>query len=171
MVTKPFAFEGKRRMEQAEQALAELIGSVDTVIVIPNERLMECVEQGTSFFEAFRIADDILRQAVQGIQRHHHHSRHHQPRLRRRENHHVRPGLRGDGHRRASGANRAMDAANRAINSPLLEEIASRARKASDQHHRLLRSRCRKCTKLRPMIQQAAHENANIIFGAVMDEL
>ena len=67
VVTKPFAFEGKRRMQQAEQALSELIGCVDTVIVIPNERLMESVEQGTSFFEAFRIADDILRQAVQGI--------------------------------------------------------------------------------------------------------
>src|SRR5260370_5572364 len=67
VVTKPFAFEGKRRMMQAEQALQELIGVVDTVIVIPNERLMETVERGTSFFDAFRIADDILRQAVQGI--------------------------------------------------------------------------------------------------------
>ena len=67
VVTKPFAFEGKRRQQQAEQALSELIGCVDTVIVIPNERLMDTVEAGTSFFEAFRIADDILRQAVQGI--------------------------------------------------------------------------------------------------------
>src|SRR6266852_9091784 len=67
VVTKPFAFEGKRRMLQAEQALQDLIGVVDTVIVIPNERLMETVERGTSFFDAFRIADDILRQAVQGI--------------------------------------------------------------------------------------------------------
>ena len=67
VVTKPFAFEGKRRMMQAEHALSELVGCVDTVIVIPNERLMETVERGTSFFEAFRIADDILRQAVQGI--------------------------------------------------------------------------------------------------------
>ena len=67
VVTKPFAFEGKRRMLQAEQALQDLIGAVDTVIVIPNERLMETVERGTSFFDAFRIADDILRQAVQGI--------------------------------------------------------------------------------------------------------
>ncbi len=67
VVTKPFAFEGKRRMLQAEQALQELISAVDTVIVIPNERLMETVERGTSFFDAFRIADDILRQAVQGI--------------------------------------------------------------------------------------------------------
>ena len=100
VVTKPFAFEGKRRMLQAEQALQELIGGVDTVIVIPNERLMETVEHGTSFFDAFRIADDILRQAVQGISRHHHRSRHHQSRLCRRENHHARPGLRRDGHRR-----------------------------------------------------------------------
>jgi len=59
VVTKPFAFEGKRRMLQAEQALQDLIGVVDTVIVIPNERLMETVERGTSFFDAFRIADDI----------------------------------------------------------------------------------------------------------------
>src|SRR5579884_3596916 len=62
VVTRPFAFEGRRRAAQAEQALQELVGVVDTVIVIPNERLMECVERGTSFFEAFRIADDILRQ-------------------------------------------------------------------------------------------------------------
>src|SRR6202047_4469486 len=67
VVTKPFLFEGKRRQQQAEQALCDLIGSVDTVIVIPNERLLETVEAGTSFFEAFRIADDVLRQAVQGI--------------------------------------------------------------------------------------------------------
>src|SRR6266478_1758675 len=63
VVTKPFAFEGKRRMLQAEQALQELISAVDTVIVIPNERLMETVERGTSFFDAFRIADDIPRPA------------------------------------------------------------------------------------------------------------
>src|SRR5207244_5374822 len=62
VVTKPFLFEGKRRMMQSEQALQELIGAVDTVIVIPNERLMDTVERGTSFFDAFRIADDILRQ-------------------------------------------------------------------------------------------------------------
>ena len=64
VVTKPFAFEGKRRMMQAEQGLAELSQAVDTVICIPNERLMQFVDKGTSFFEAFRIADDILRQGV-----------------------------------------------------------------------------------------------------------
>jgi cell division protein FtsZ len=60
VVTKPFAFEGRRRMMQAEQGLAELSEVVDTVICIPNERLMQFVDKGTSFFEAFRIADDIL---------------------------------------------------------------------------------------------------------------
>src|SRR5581483_10519005 len=63
VVTKPFPFEGKRRMQQAEQGLAELADAVDTVITIPNERLLR-LERGISFFEAFRIADDILRQAV-----------------------------------------------------------------------------------------------------------
>ena len=100
VVTKPFAFEGKRRMLQAEQALQELIGCVDTVIVIPNERLMETVERGTSFFDAFRIADDILAPSRAGHLRHHHRARHHQPRLRRRKSHHARPRLRGDGHGR-----------------------------------------------------------------------
>ena len=67
VVTKPFAFEGRQRMLIADKGLAELAEAVDTVITIPNERLIEVVERGTSFFESFRIADDTLRQAVQGI--------------------------------------------------------------------------------------------------------
>src|SRR5216684_970690 len=66
VVTKPFGFEGKRRMQQAEKGLAELIECVDTMIVIPNEKLL-AVAQNAGFFESFRVADDILRQAVQGI--------------------------------------------------------------------------------------------------------
>src|SRR5881296_2150473 len=66
VVTKPFGFEGKRRLSQAERGLAELVESVDTTIAIPNERLL-AVAQNAGFFESFRIADDILRQAVQGI--------------------------------------------------------------------------------------------------------
>src|SRR5271169_116204 len=66
VVTKPFAFEGKRRMQQAERGIAELMESVDTTIVIPNEKLL-AVAQDAGFFESFRIADDILRQGVQGI--------------------------------------------------------------------------------------------------------
>ena len=67
VVTKPFAFEGPKRRKQADQGLAELASVVDTVITIPNDQLLELVPKGTSFFEAFRVADDVLRQAVQGI--------------------------------------------------------------------------------------------------------
>src|SRR5262249_59713050 len=66
VVTKPFAFEGRRRLAQAERGMAELVDSVDTMITIPNERLL-AVAHNAGFFESFRIADDILRQAVQGI--------------------------------------------------------------------------------------------------------
>jgi cell division protein FtsZ len=171
VVTKPFAFEGKRRMDQAEQALAELIGCVDTVIVIPNERLMECVEQGTSFFEAFRIADDILRQAVQGIS-----DIITIPGIINRDFADVKTIMSGQGYAVmgtavASGSNRAVDAANRAINSPLLEDnciegaqgilinITGSSTLSLQEVH-----------EASSIIQKAAHENANIIFGAVMDD-
>jgi cell division protein FtsZ len=67
VVTKPFAFEGPKRRKQAELGLSELASVVDTVITIPNDQLLDLVPKGTSFFEAFRVADDVLRQAVQGI--------------------------------------------------------------------------------------------------------
>jgi len=67
VVTKPFGFEGSRRMRMAEEGLARLAGTVDTVIAIPNDRLLKLVPKGTSFFESFKVADDLLRQAVQGI--------------------------------------------------------------------------------------------------------
>ncbi|SRR5579875_1431812 len=171
VVTKPFAFEGKRRMQQAEQALAELIGCVDTVIVIPNERLMECVEQGTSFFEAFRIADDILRQAVQGIS-----DIITIPGIINRDFADVKTIMSGQGYAVmgtavASGSNRAVDAANRAINSPLLEDncingaqgiLINITGSSSLSLHEV--------HEASSVIQKAAHENANIIFGAVQDD-
>src|SRR5260370_20520514 len=67
VVTKPFGFEGRRRMKQADIGLGELASTVDTVIAIPNDRLLTLVPRGASFFESFRLADDVLRQAVQGI--------------------------------------------------------------------------------------------------------
>src|ERR1700681_44372 len=67
VVTKPFSFVGPKRRKQAEQGLAELASVVDTVITIPNDQLLDLVPKGTSFFDAFRVADDVLRQAVQGI--------------------------------------------------------------------------------------------------------
>jgi cell division protein FtsZ len=171
VVTKPFAFEGKRRMLQAEHALSELVGCVDTVIVIPNERLMDTVERGTSFFEAFRIADDILRQAVQGIS-----DIITIPGIINRDFADVKTIMQGQGYAVmgtavASGSNRAVDAANRAISSPLLEDnsiegaqgilinVTGSSSLALHEVH-----------EASSIIQKAAHENANIIFGAVMDE-
>src|SRR5437867_1246229 len=171
VVTKPFAFEGKRRMMQAEQALQELIGAVDTVIVIPNERLMDTVERGTSFFDAFRIADDILRQAVQGIS-----DIITIPGIINRDFADVKTIMQGMGYAMmgaatASGEKRAMEAARQAISSPLLEDasidgargilmnITGSSSLALHEVH-----------EASSIIQQAAHEDANIIFGAVQNE-
>ena len=171
VVTKPFAFEGKRRMMQAEQGLTELIGAVDTVIVIPNERLMETVERGTSFFDAFRIADDILRQAVQGIS-----DIITVPGIINRDFADVKAIMQGQGYAVmgtavATGSNRAVDAANRAISSPLLEDNSIHG-----AHGILINISGSSSLTLHEVheassvIQKAAHENANIIFGAVQDD-
>src|SRR5450631_4524787 len=171
VVTKPFAFEGKRRMQQAEQALAELIGCVDTVIVIPNERLMECVEQGTSFFEAFRIADDILRQAVQGIS-----DIITIPGIINRDFADVKTIMAGMGYAvmgtaTARGENRATAAAQAAIASPLLEAGAiDGARGILINVTGSSSLRLAEVNEASTIIQSAAHEDANIIFGAVLDE-
>jgi cell division protein FtsZ len=171
VVTKPFAFEGKRRMLQAEQALQDLIGAVDTVIVIPNERLMETVERGTSFFDAFRIADDILRQAVQGIS-----DIITVPGIINRDFADVKAIMSGQGYAVmgtavATGSNRAVDAANRAISSPLLEDNSIQGAQG------ILINICgspslslHEVHEASSIIQKAAAENANIIFGAVQDE-
>jgi cell division protein FtsZ len=171
VVTKPFAFEGKRRMMQAEQALQELVGVVDTVIVIPNERLMETVERGTSFFDAFRIADDILRQAVQGIS-----DIITVPGIINRDFADVKAIMHGQGYAVmgtavATGTNRAVDAANRAIASPLLEDNSIQGAQGiliniSGSSSLTLHE----VHEASSVIQKAAHENANIIFGAVQDD-
>ncbi len=171
VVTKPFAFEGKRRMMQAEQALQELVGVVDTVIVIPNERLMETVERGTSFFDAFRIADDILRQAVQGIS-----DIITVPGIINRDFADVKAIMSGQGYAVmgtavATGTNRAVDAANRAIASPLLEDNSIQGAQGiliniSGSSSLTLHE----VHEASSVIQKAAHENANIIFGAVQDD-
>src|ERR1700688_3899293 len=171
VVTKPFAFEGKRRMLQAEHALSELIGCVDTVIVIPNERLMDTVERGTSFFEAFRIADDILRQAVQGIS-----DIITIPGIINRDFADVKTIMQGQGYAVmgtavGSVANRAVDAANRAISSPLLEDNSIQGAQGIlinvTGSSSLTLNEVHEASSV---IMKAAHENANIIFGAVMDD-
>jgi cell division protein FtsZ len=121
VVTKPFGFEGPKRRKQAEQGLAELASVVDTVISIPNDQLLELVPKGTSFFESFKIADDVLRQAVQGIS-----DIITTPGLVNRDFSDVRTIMTGMGYAimgtaTASGENSCVVAAERAISSPLME--------------------------------------------------
>lgn len=171
VVTKPFAFEGKRRMTQAEQGLAELSDAVDTVICIPNERLMQFVDKGTSFFEAFRIADDILRQGVQGIS-----DIITITGIINRDFADIKTIMKGMGYAVmgtavASGSNRAVEAANTAISSPLLEDASINGAQGIllniTGSNKLTLHEVHEASTI---VQKAAAENANIIFGAVHDE-
>ncbi len=122
VVTKPFMFEGPRRRRQAEKSLAELAATVDTVIAIPNDRLLALVPRGASFFEAFRLADDLLRQAVQGIS-----DIITTPGLINRDFSDIRATMLGMGYAMMGtavghGENAAVEAARAAINCPLLED-------------------------------------------------
>ncbi len=171
VVTRPFNFEGRRRARQAEQGIQELKQSVDTLITIPNEKLIELAGENTALLDAFSKVDLILNNAVQGIsdlvvvrgminvdfadvrtimQSH---------------------GMALMGTGRASGQNRALEAARQAINSPLLEEVNIRGATGillnitGNKSMRLYEVNEAAC-----FIQEQAHEDANIIFGAVVDE-
>jgi cell division protein FtsZ len=170
VVTKPFAFEGKRRMQQADRGVAELMDSVDTTIVIPNEKLL-AVAQDAGFFESFRVADDILRQGVQGIS-----DIITIPGIINRDFADVkaimaRMGYAVMGTANANGSRRATEAAQKAIASPLLEAGAIDG--ARGILINITGSASLKLAEVQEacsIIQSAAHEDANIIFGAVLDE-
>src|SRR3954471_731975 len=170
VVTKPFPFEGKRRFQQAEKGLAELLESVDTMIAIPNERLL-AVAQNAGFFESFRIADDILRQGVQGIS-----DIITIPGIINRDFADVKAIMAGMGYAvmgtaTAKGEDRAIEAAQRAIASPLLEAGAiDGARGILINITGSGNLRLSEVNEASTIIQSAAHEDANIIFGAVLDE-
>src|SRR3974390_295484 len=170
VVTKPFAFEGKRRQNQAERGLQELIDSVDTTIVIPNEKLL-AVAKDAGFFESFRVADDILRQAVQGIS-----DIITIPGIINRDFADVKTIMAGMGYAvmgtaTARGDNRATAAAQAAIASPLLEAGAiDGARGILINVTGSSSLRLAEVNEASTIIQSAAHEDANIIFGAVLDE-
>jgi cell division protein FtsZ len=170
VVTKPFNFEGKRRMSQAERGLQDLIDSVDTTIVIPNEKLL-AVAQDAGFFESFRVADDILRQAVQGIS-----DIITIPGIINRDFADVKAIMAGMGYAvmgtsTAKGERRAIEAAQRAIASPLLEAGAiDGARGILINITGSSSLRLAEVNEASTIIQNAAHEDANIIFGAVLDE-
>src|SRR5204863_2223604 len=170
VVTKPFAFEGRRRAQQAEAGLTELRGVVDTLITIPNQRLLAVVDRGTPLVEAFRIADTVLLQAVQGIS-----DLILVPGLINLDFADVRTIMAGMGMAlmgagTGRGEHRALDAAQKAVASPLLDETSIEGARGilinftggPDLSLHEIDAAAR-------IVQDAADENANIIFGAVID--
>ena len=170
VVTKPFTFEGRRRMRQAEEGLAELRAEVDTLIIIPNERLLAVVDKGTSLTDAFAVADEVLLKATKGI-----------------SDLVTVPGLvnldfadvkavmssRGNalmGTGRASGANRAIEAAQAAVSSPLLEDVSIAG--AEGVLVNITGGRdltLFEVNEAASVVTNAAGEDANVIFGSVID--
>src|SRR3982751_703793 len=171
VVTKPFHFEGRRRMQMAEQGLRELRECVDTVITIPHERLLHTVDRGVSLADSFRVADDVLRQAVQGIS-----DLITVPGLINLDFADVRSIMSGMGMAlmgagRASGENRAIEATQQAISSPLLEEASIQGAKGvlinitGGPDLTLF-----EVNAASSIIRESADDDANIIFGAVIDD-
>ncbi len=170
VVTKPFTFEGKRRMTVAEQGIDNLRQTVDTLITIPNDRLLQVVERKTSILEAFRIADDILRQGVQGIS-----DLIAVPGLINLDFADVRTimmdtgsALMGIG--TASGESRAVEAARAAVSSPLLETSIDGARGVLLNITGGPDLTLFEVNEAAEIISTVADPNANIIFGAVIEE-
>jgi cell division protein FtsZ len=170
VVTKPFRFEGKKRQSQAERGLEELRDCVDTVITIPNERLLATIARTTSLTDAFTSADDVLRQAIQGIS-----DLILVPGLINLDFADVKTIMSGMGIAImgtgiGEGDSRAMDAANAAISSPLLEDASVKGARGviinvtGGADLSLI-----EVSEASAIIQEAAHEDANIIFGAVVD--
>jgi cell division protein FtsZ len=169
-VTKPFAFEGARRMAQAESGIAALGTEVDTMIVVPNERLLTILERRTTITDAFRVADDVLRQAVQGIS-----DLVMLPGLINLDFADVRTTMldAGDailGIGMGVGEHRATLAAEKAVASPLLETSVEGARSmllsiTGGPDLSLIEA-----SEAAEVVRRAAHPEAEIIFGASVDE-
>jgi cell division protein FtsZ len=170
VVTRPFKFEGKKRQKQAEIGIEALRESVDTVITIPNERLLSVIDRSTSMLDAFVTADDVLRQAIQGIS-----DLILVPGLINLDFADVKTIMSGMGvammgTAMAEGSMRATDAANRAISSPLLEDASVEGARGviinvtGGPDMSLM-----EVNEALTIIHEAAHEDANIIFGAVVD--
>jgi cell division protein FtsZ len=170
VVTRPFKFEGKKRQKAADAGLEALREAVDTVITIPNERLLSVIDRSTSMLDAFVTADDVLRQAIQGIS-----DLILVPGLINLDFADVKTIMSGMGvammgTAMAEGHTRATDAANRAISSPLLEDASvDGARGVIINVTGGPDMALMEVNEALTIIQEAAHEDANIIFGAVVD--
>ncbi len=172
VVTKPFGFEGPRRMKQAERGLAEIGATVDTVISVGNDRLLELAPKGTSFFEAFKMADDILRQAVQGIA-----DIITTPGLINRDFADIRTIMNGMGYAMmgtatGKGENAAIEAARLAIGSPLMEEGGVEGARGvliniTGSSHLSLHDVNEACSLIRTATK---NEDVQLNFGVVMNE-
>ena len=170
VVTKPFRFEGKRRAQQAERGLQDLRKAVDTVIAIPNDKLLETIEANTSVNDAFAVADDVLHQAIHGISNLIHIPG--QINLDFADVKAIMSGMgmaiMGTGY--AEGENRGVEAAKLAMLSPLLEEA-----NVEGAHGVILHVTggpdlgLHEVDQAATVIQEAAHEDANFIFGSVVD--
>jgi cell division protein FtsZ len=170
VVTRPFSFEGRKRAQQAERGIGELRDQVDTLIVIENDRLLQVVEKRTSIIDAFKLADDVLRQGVQGIT-----DLITIPGLVNLDFADVRTIMRGAGSAlmgigTATGENRATEAAQAAVSSPLLEASIEGATgillNVTGGHEIGLFE----VNEAAEVVTGAADQNANVIFGAVIDD-
>ncbi len=170
IITKPFSFEGSRRGEQAERGIQELQEEVDTLIVIPNSRLLSVLDKTTSMVDAFRVADDVLRQGVQGIS-----DLVTLPGLINLDFADVRTimskagqALLGIG--MSTGEHRALEAAQHAVASPLLETSVEGARSILLSITGGSDLSLWEVNEAAKAVSEAAHPDANIIFGAMIDE-
>jgi cell division protein FtsZ len=170
VVTKPFVFEGRKRSQQAEMGIEDLRDRVDTLIVIENDRLLQVVEKKTSVVDAFRMADDILRQGVQGIT-----DLITVPGLVNLDFADVRTIMRDAGSAlmgigEASGENRAAEAARAAVSSPLLETSIEGATGILLNITGGPEIGLFEVNEAAEVVTSAADQNANVIFGAVIDD-
>jgi cell division protein FtsZ len=170
VVTRPFSFEGRKRAQQAERGIEDLRDTVDTLIVIENDRLLQVVEKRTSIVDAFRLADDVLRQGVQGIT-----DLITIPGLVNLDFADVRTIMRGAGSAlmgigAATGENRATEAAQAAVSSPLLEASIEGATGILLNVTGGSEIGLFEVNEAAEVVTGAADQNANIIFGAVIDE-
>ena len=170
VVTKPFGFEGRRRMAQAEQGIEELKDKVDSLVIIPNERLKHATDQKITFANAFAIADDVLRQAVQSIS-----DLINDTGFINLDFADVTSVMKDAGYAhmgvgRAEGKNKAEEAAKMAISSPLLETSINGAKGVLVNVTGSMDIGLDEVEQAATLVQQAAHPDANIIFGATFDE-
>ena len=169
VVTKPFTFEGKKRLSQAERGIESLKGKVDTLVVIPNDKLLQIIDRKTSIIEAFKMADDVLRQGVQGIS-----DLIAVPGLVNLDFADVKTimlntGMAHMGVGSASGENRAEDAAKAAIESPLLETSIEGARGVIINITGGENLGLHEVNTAAELVQRSVDPEANIIFGTVTD--